>query len=1020
MPAPNLTPFQTAEGTSAEAEALLSAALVRARTRRPGATYRVQLHAKFGFRDALAIVPYLDALGVTDLYLSPFLRAQAGSQHGYDVVDHGQLNPEIGTEEDLIALSDALTARKMGLLVDVVPNHVGIGSKNARWLDVLENGPSSIHARFFDIDWAPLKPELAGKILLPILGDHYGAVLERGELQLSFENGAFWLKYFDERLPIAPRSKRHILRHGLAELEATSPPEDVHVLELLSVITALENLPPIGVTTPAKVIERHREKEVVKRRLSALVEQSDAIRAHIDRAVATLNGNKDDPSSFDLLDALLDEQAYRLAYWRVAGEEINYRRFFDINGLAAIRQEDPIVFEETHRVILRLLREGRIDGMRIDHPDGLYDPAEYLRMLQEEVVVCAARDLLVERAGSKELGEAQCKLLESSLRRAFAEAFRKDPRDLRYRPLYVVVEKILSRKERIPEDWAIDGTTGYEFLNLLNGIFVARENERRLDDTYLGAVGRVELAELVRRNKKMIMKTSMVSELNVLAHRLSSLSERSRHTRDFTLNSLRHALIEMVACFPIYRTYIHDWSVDDRDRAFIEQAYAEARKRTDEIDVATLDFLRDILLMKPILGPGESAKQQHLAFVMKLQQVTGPVMAKGLEDTTFYVYNRLVSLNEVGGEPERFGISVEAFHRANDARRRRWPASLLATSTHDTKRSEDVRARIDVLSELPDAWHRFVAIAREANEKRKVRVGERLVPDAAEELLFYQTLLGAAPSWPVAADEKEGLRTRIEDYMLKAVKEAKVNNSWTNHDPAYDEGIRGFIRHVFDVEADDPFGEALRALHKRCTRAGRINSIAAEMLKACAPGVPDVYQGTELFDLSLVDPDNRRPVDYERRAKLLGELDARTDRLALARELMQRPDDRLKLFVTATTLRTRRALLPLFLEGSYVPLETVGPRGQHLCAFARVHQRSIAIVVAPRLVSSLVGDRNAWSDTFIVVHDEIAEQIEEGEATLVDAFTGEARRLTRREGAHVLPAAEILRDFPLALLSMSA
>ncbi|MEO7096750.1 MAG: malto-oligosyltrehalose synthase, partial [Polyangiales bacterium] len=778
----------------------------------------------------------------------------------------------------------------------------------------------------------------------------------------------------DERLPIAPRSKRHVLRHQLADLEASLPPDDGHLLELLSVITALENLPPMGVTTPAKVTERHREKEVVKRRLAALVEQSDAIRAHIDRAVATLNGTKEDPASFDLLDALLDEQAYRLAYWRVAGEEINYRRFFDINGLAAIRQEDPVVFEETHRILLRLLREGKIHGMRIDHPDGLYDPSEYLRTLQEEVVVCAARDALCERAGSKELADERFKQLEAPLRRAYADAFRKDPRDPKYRPLYVIVEKILSRKERIPEDWAIDGTTGYEFLNLLNGIFVARENEPRLDATYGSVVGRVELPELVRRNKKMIMKTSMVSEVNVLAHRLSSLSERSRHTRDFTLNSLRHALIEMVACFPIYRTYIHDWSVDDRDRAFIEQAYTEARKRTDEIDVATLDFLRDILLMKPILGPGDVAKQAHLAFVMKLQQVTGPVMAKGLEDTTFYVYNRLVSLNEVGGEPERFGTSVETFHRANDARRKRWPASLLASSTHDTKRSEDVRARIDVLSELPDAWERFVGIARDANEKRKVRVGDRLAPDAAEELLFYQTVLGAAPTWPLVGPEKDGVRLRIEEYMLKAVKEAKVNNSWTNHDPAYDEGIRGFIRNVFEAEVDDPFSEAMRALHKRCTRAGRFNSIAAQLLKICAPGVPDVYQGTELFDLSMVDPDNRRPVDYAQRRRLLEEDDARTDRLAFARELMQRPDDRLKLFVTATALRARRAQASLFLEGAYVPLETTGPRGTHLCAFARVHQGSIAIVIVPRLVASLVGDRNAWSDTFLVVPDEIAEQ----------------------------------------------
>lgn len=1006
-----------AEAATEEARAVLERVLPRAATKRPVASYRLQLHAKFGFRDALRIVPYLHALGISTIYTSPILQSRPGSEHGYDVVDHTRLNAGLGTREDLEALASALSERDMSMIVDVVPNHMGIGRHNARWMDVLENGPSSIHARFFDVDWNPVKPELSGKILLPILGDHYGVVLERGELRLSYRNGAFFVEYYDECLPVAPRSTERILRRGADALEAELGADHEHLLELLSILTAIENLPPRGTTDPAKVAVRHREKEVVKRRLAALYESSPHVRAHVDRAVLAINGDPGNPASFDELDAVLDEQAYRLAYWRVAGEEINYRRFFDINALAAIRQEDPIVFAETHRLYFQLLREGLVHGFRIDHPDGLYDPAAYLAQLQEETVAQAAR---------AEMGDEAFGRIEEPLRRAYREHLREDPRDAKRRPLWVVVEKILSRKERVPEEWAIDGTTGYEFLNLLNGLFVARENVERLDDTYARAVGaKVDFDDLVRRNKKMIMKTSMTSEVNVLAHRLSALSELSRKTRDFTLNSLRHALIEMVACFPIYRTYVRDGNVDERDVDFIMQAYLAASRNTDHINQQTLDFLRDVLLMRPIFlgatakgdGEVEEAKRDHLAFVKKLQQVTGPVMAKGLEDTTFYVYNRLVSLNEVGGEPERFGVTVESFHRQNAARAHRWPHALLATSTHDTKRSEDVRARIDVLSELPDAWDRFLAVAREANEPRKVRLGDALAPDGAEEVLLYQTLLGAAPSWPLDPRGKEAFRHRIEQYMLKAVKEAKVHNSWTNHVPEYDEAILAFVRAVIDAPPDDPFSEEMRSLHRKVTRVGRVHAMAATLLKIASPGVPDLYQGTELTDLSLVDPDNRRPVDFEERRRMLEEVDARQDRAALARELCSARDDaKLKLFVTSTALRTRREHARLFMDGDYVPLDAVGARARNVVAFARkLEDDEVAIVVAPRLVSSLVGERRAWDGTFVQLPDEIGDALESYES-MIDSFTGGDRVLLRREGARALSVAELFRDFPLALL----
>jgi (1->4)-alpha-D-glucan 1-alpha-D-glucosylmutase len=1009
------------ERSQSDAEAILDAALERARTRRPIATYRLQLHQGFGFRDALAIVPYLDALGVTDVYTSPFMRAKPGSQHGYDVVDHATINPEIGTEAELAALSSALRARGMGLVVDVVPNHVGIGKENARWTDVLENGVASINARFFDVDWSPLKTELAGKILLPILGDHYGVVLERGELKLGFEiapnqeggakSAQFYVTYWDERLPASPRSYRLILRQGLAELEASLPPDDMHLQELLSILTALENLPPRATTAPAKILERHREKEVMKRRLAALVEQSEAIRAHVERAVATINGVdlegkplSDDPARFDLLDALLDHQAYRLAYWRVAGEEINYRRFFDINALAAIRQEDSVVFEETHRPLLSLLDRGLIDGMRIDHPDGLYDPAEYLRALQEEVVLLAAK-----RAVSEEAWPA----LEPQLRAAYRSRVEADPSDPRLKPLYVVVEKILSRKERLPDRWLIDGTTGYEFLNLLNGIFVERANATRLEESYARAVGGpIDFDAMVRANKRLIMKTAMVSELNVLAHQLSDLSERSRKTRDFTLNSLRRALIETVAAFPIYRTYVDGWTLDERDRAYIESAVSVARRGGDELIGQTFDFVRSVLLMEPIFGNTPEARRDHLAFVMKLQQVTGPVMAKGLEDTTFYAYNRLVSLNEVGGEPEHFGVPIESFHRQNLLRAQRFPASLLPSSTHDTTRSEDVRARIDVLSELPDAWDRFLEIAREANGPRKVKVGDALAPDPAEEVLLYQTLLGALPSWPLPESEHESFRDRLIAYMQKATKEAKVNNSWTNHRPEYDEAIAKFVGAVLSVPAEDPFHEELRRLHRRVLRVGRVSSIAQQLLKITCPGVPDVYQGTETWDLSLVDPDNRRPVDYAARARMLEEVRGLT-----AKDLAEN-DPRLKLFVTHKALAARRASAALFREGSYVPLDIVGPRARNVVTFARMHGDEVAIVVAPRLVAGILGDKNAWKDTYVTLPEEIEARVEGH--TLTDAFSGLARRTMHREGGCALPVAELFGEFPVALLLLGS
>ncbi|HXE81334.1 MAG TPA: malto-oligosyltrehalose synthase, partial [Vicinamibacterales bacterium] len=677
----------------------------------PCATYRLQLHAGFTFADAERIVDYLEALGVSHCYASNYLAAVPGSPHGYDLVDPTRLNPEIGDERAFRAWVDALRARGMGHIVDVVANHMGIArSANPWWQDVLENGPSSRHADAFDIDWRPLKPELECKVLLPVLGDTYGAVLERQEITLEYDAGSFQIRYFDWVFPVAPGTYDRILQLGLDQLLDRLGPGDEVSTELLSILTAIRHLPDGQVRAPELREEREREKEVIKRRLAALTERSPAVAAHVRQAVAALNGIKGDPRSFDALDALLDAQPYRLAHWRVAAEEINYRRFFDINELAAIRMEVPAVFERVHAFLFDLLAAGLVDGFRIDHVDGLYDPGDYLARLQ-----------------------------------ARAQAVRPD----RYspdRPLYIVVEKILGHGEQLP-DWPVAGTTGYDFLVMVNGLFVDRRGERAASDAYDRFTRlRMPYREIVYRGKQLILRVSMASELNVLAHRLNRFSERNRHYRDFTLNSLGYAIREIIACFPVYRTYVNERELDvsERDRAYIEAAVREAKRRDPTRPSSVYHFIRDLLLKRADYIP-ESERDEQLQFVGKFQQVTSPVTAKGIEDTALYIYNRLVSLNEVGGEPDRFGVAPGELHAWLAARAARWPHGLSATSTHDTKRSEDVRARINVLSELMSAWRQATSQWARINRRFRSVVDGQSYPSRNEEYLLYQTLVG---TWP--------------------------------------------------------------------------------------------------------------------------------------------------------------------------------------------------------------------------------------------------------------------------------
>jgi (1->4)-alpha-D-glucan 1-alpha-D-glucosylmutase len=1047
----------------------------------PTSTHRVQLNAGFTFADARAIVPYLADLGIGALYTSPFLRAAPGSTHGYDVTDYGSLNPEIGSQEDLDALAAALLERGMGMLVDVVPNHMGIaGGANAWWQDVLENGRTSPFVDVFDIDWRPLKEELRGKILLPVLGDHYGVVLEQGELTLEYAEGAFTVRYFETPFPIAPPTYPMILNRALdrepfaepAGVEegpgvravagdaGVAPTTDDQLLEFQSIITAFERLAPQDERDPERIAERRREQIVAKRRLADLVAASPEVARALAETVRAINGDPAEPGSFDALDRLLDAQSYRLSSFRTAGEEINYRRFFAINELAAVRQEEPQVFVAAHALLLRLVVAGAVTGLRIDHPDGLWDPAGYFRDLQRAAWLALGEgDAAPEAVREAPNDDIAWEAIDPAL----ATAWPGQPADgaaLGDRlPLYVVVEKILEPGEPLPIDWAVHGTVGYEFARVATGLFVDPAHRRAFDQLYARFTGeRQSFAAIADQAKGLMMRTALASETNVLARALNRISEQNRRTRDFTLNALRHALREVIASFPVYRTYVVcdaltplppspvatgeggnaggasvalttpdstsrllDSSaprlpVSDRDRRAIDRAVAQAKRRNPASDPTVFDFLADVLLLRDEDSLSAAEWAERCRFVMKFQQLTGPVMAKGVEDTAFYIYNRLVALNEVGGDPAAFGASPADLHRQNAERVRRWPYGLLASSTHDTKRSEDVRARIAVLSELPREWRAAVNRWARLNRRHKTRVEGTAAPDRNDEYHFYQTLLGAWP-WQMATPDAEFV-ARIDAFMLKAARESQVHTSWINPDEAYEAALRRFVRGALGTAKPNLFLDDFATLRDLVAHAGAINALAQQLLKIASPGVPDIYQGTELWDQSLVDPDNRRPVDYTARARLLQELQQRRPSPSLAAELLEtKVDGRVKLYLTAQALAHRRAHPALYTRGEYILLAAEGAAADHVVAFARRHEGEEIIVAVPRLVVGLIGKepidpigRNVWGDTRLVLPG-----IEAG-TCYRDVFTGKEIAAGADEDGGMLALGDIFAAFPVALL----
>jgi (1->4)-alpha-D-glucan 1-alpha-D-glucosylmutase len=900
----------------------------------PRATYRLQFHKDFTLRDALALVPYLAELGVSHIYASPITEARPGSTHGYDIVNHNRLNPEIGSDDDFQALVTALHQRGMGLILDIVPNHMGIGGDNAWWVDVLEWGEASPYAHYFDINWDAARADLKGRVLLPVLGDQYGVILEKGEITLRFDEGegsfSFW--YYDHRFPVSPMCYSTILSVGGAPLDT------------------LAN--EFAVLKRTRRSAQRAMAEALKRRLAEAAKEPETVEAIVS-TLATLTGQPGNARTFRGLNRLLDRQAYRLAYWRVAADEINYRRFFNINELAGLRIELPELFAETHRMVFAMAERGDIDGLRIDHIDGLFGPDAYAE----------------------------------ALRRHFPE------------PFYLVVEKILAHYEKLP-NWPIDGSTGYDFINQVLGLFVDPDGERAMTRLYQRLIGRTaDFDAVLAIAKRRIMQVNLSSEMNVLARRFHRLSMSEWRTRDFTFNAMLDALEQVIAAFPVYRTYVSRRDTGADDHRYIDWAVAQAKKQAGIRDTTIFDFLHQVLSGTL---PGHSRPADVLRTAMQFQQVTGPVMAKAAEDTAFYRYFRLLALNEVGGDPRRYGLSLAGFHHLMRERARDWPRTMSTTATHDTKRGEDARVRLAMLSEMPRQWGQLVTRWLRFNRSRRSEIDGEIVPDRNVEHLFYQTLVGAWPPelTPDDVEGVKGLAERIGAYMIKAVREGKEESGWSNPNTAYEAALERFVAAVLDVSRPNAFLVDFHGFIEPLTRLSAIASLAQLAIKLTAPGLPDIYQGGELWDFSLVDPDNRRPPDWQQRRALLAAIaDAEPARLASDWQ-----DGREKLFVASRLLRLRQQHPALFTEGDYQPLYGEGGRANdHLCAYARTHKETTLVVAVPRLVYRLYNNGDAgWGATSLPLPHA---------GKWRDALSARGHENTAQ-----IAAAELFAEFPIAVL----
>ncbi|MEJ2438980.1 MAG: malto-oligosyltrehalose synthase [Gammaproteobacteria bacterium] len=955
----------------------------------PTATYRLQFNRDFTFDDAADIIPYLHQLGISHIYASPYLRARAGSSHGYDIVDHNALNPEVGDENSLNRLVATLHAHGMGQILDIVPNHMGVGGDdNHWWLDVLENGESSVYAAYFDIDWHPVNPVLHNKILLPFLGDHYGKILEQGELQLRFdaESGAFSIYYHEHRFPVDPRTYPKILGFELDTLSNVHGASMQCRSDIDSLIADCNSLPRRTDLAPEQRQLRRQHATTCKHRLAELYSRYPGLRNFIHAALSKINGTPGNSVSFDNLHHLLEAQAYRLSHWQVATDEINYRRFFDVNELAGIRMDNNEVFHTTHHMIQRFINNGDIDGVRIDHPDGLSDPFRYYTDL--------------------------CSLTSIS-----------EQNKLSPRRLYIAVEKILASYEKLPNDWPVTGTTGYEVAHLINRVFSYPKSERKLTRLYTRFIRQhLDFEELLYNCKKLVITSILSSELTVLANLISSIAQDNRRTRDFTYQGLRAALGEVVACFPVYRTYISPDRCSDDDRRYLQWAIAQAKKRHHAGQILIFDFIHELLGLSQLDSYPSRTRHKLLQLTQRFQQYTAPVMAKGLEDTALYIYNRLVSLNDVGFNPRTFGISINAFHLENRQRKANWPLNMVTTSTHDSKRSGDVRARINVISEMSEEWQRHLSRWSRINRSKKRQLDSDSAPSRNDEYLLYQTLLG---TWPLELSTERSLESytrRISDYMLKATREAKVHTSWINPNDDYELGVREFIEKLLSRPEHNAFLADFIPFQRRVCRFGLLNALSQTLLKLTIPGIPDLYQGNELWAFNLVDPDNRRKVDYPHyHATLNALIDAcqNVDNLStvLREQLEHLEDGWLKLYLVWKTLAFRREYPRLFAEGEYIPLDCTGDKAEHICAFSRRLEALEVLVVTSRWYARLMQDpENAplgsavWGDSKVQLGEPLSPR------RYRNLLTNETVQLRQEDGTSWLYAADLFSLLPFALL----
>ena len=944
--------------------------------RLPSATYRVQLNQDFRFADTSKLLDYLHELGISDLYLSPILASRKGSGHGYDVTDPTRINPDLGSEEEFVALQSELQHRGMGLVLDIVPNHMAASAENPWWMDVLENGAQSAFAAFFDIEWHPHSRSLDGKILLPVLGRPFGEVLDAGEIKLTLQEGRFYFQYFDSLFPLSPRSYHAILSLHDDQLKKILGEDAAPYHEYSGILASVFDLSHPDRRSAESAADRRWRFEASRDRLKSLVTGVKEVANFLEGNLGEINGKAGDAASFGFLQRLLAEQNYKLAFWQNLNESINYRRFFTIADLVGVRVEDPFVFEATHGYILRLVSKNPLAGLRVDHIDGLRDPLAYLNKLQERL---ASEE---SRAGTTS---------------------------------YVLVEKILSRDEDLPDDWPVSGTTGYDYLNEANGLFVEPEGARRVEEIYSTFIGRQQnFADVAYQKKKLVMNTLLGVEMRTLGRLLAELAAQDRYARELNRGQLIEALIEVTACLSVYRTYIRNMDLPAHATHYIEAAVAAARARATNIARGCFDFVREVLL---ILNPPHVLPDQRegrMAFVIRWQQFTGPIVAKGMEDTALYVYHPLLSLNEVGGDPRPSeAISRKGLHAFLENRGRRWPGSLNATSTHDTKRSEDVRARLNVLSEMPSEWKDHLELWAKQNAALKEKVSGHSVPDRNEEYFLYETLLGV---WPLDQEACGSLQERVQAHMIKATREAMVHTRWTRPNQLHEDALVQFVARILSCQDNREFLQDFRQFQKKVAYFGMVNGLSQTLLKIASPGVPDFYQGSELWDLRMVDPDNRGPIDFARRADALRSVTQAnaSDAAEGLRDMVEHwHDGRIKLFLIWKAARFRRDHEELFRVGEFVPLQLAGSNSRNVVAFARKHETSWVLAAIPRWPSQVPAkgkNQFNWGDTRLLLPKDSPLQW--------DQILTQKKLTTRSDGDEPhLMVDELFREIPVAFLN---